>query len=181
LHLLATIVALFSRNEATLANFESYLAHLLPLGIVMTVIRQLALRRWRHRTLRPNLQIKPMILVFGSWPVYTLAWLMVLFRLPLRFRPTPKTPSGELNLVWLLPQTAVSLLLIVGLARYLADPSALSFLTWGFAGGELVAQLLLIVQWLSLRRSHLVSVSEIMGSQLKNQKNYRPAVKQDLS
>jgi cellulose synthase (UDP-forming) len=180
LHLLATIVALFSRNEATLANFQSYLAHLLPLGVAVMVIRQLALRRWRHRSLRPNLQIKPMILVFGSWPIYTLAWLMVLARVPLRFRPTPKAQSGKLNPVWLLPHTAVSLLLIVGLARYITEPSALSLLMWGFAGGELVAHLLLIGQWFGLPRSPLFSAASSVAEEMKS-KSYLKSVKQDLS
>lgn len=148
LHLLATIIALFSRNEATLATFQSYLRHLAPLGLAMMVIRQLALRRWRHRSLKPNYQIKPIVLVFGSWPVYTLAWLMALVRVPLRFRLTPKSQSGSLNPAWMLPQTAVSLLLLWGLLRHLPQPTDLSFLMWGFAGAQLVAHLLLIVQWL---------------------------------
>ena len=178
LHLLATLLALFSSNEAVLANFQDYLEHLAPLGIAMMIIRQLALRRWRRfsrgASLMSNLQIKPVILVFGTWPVYTLAWLMVLARLPLRFRPTPKTQSGSLSPGWMLPQVVVSLLLLLGLLRHVADPASLSFLMWGFAGAQLFAHVLLIVQWLRLSFSKdrpafpLLSSAETVHTQARS-------------
>ncbi len=178
LHVLATIIALFSSNPATLTSFQSYLAHLVPLGIAVIVIRQLALRRWRHFSLRPNLQIKPIILVVGSWPVYTLAWLMALIRVPLSFRLTPKAQSGDLNPGWMLPQTAVSLLLFWGMARHLGQPATLSFLMWGFAGAQLVAHLLLIGLWLS--RPRTADLEQSVINRLNKQKQ-RVAINGDTA
>lgn len=173
LHLLATILALFSPNEAARAVFEDYLFHLAPLGLVVVFIRYLALRRWRHRSLEPNMQIKPMVLVFGSWPVYTLAWLMALIRLPLGFRLTPKTHSSRLNLRWMLPHTAVVILLVVGLLRYVSQPASLPFFIWGFASGALAAHLILIAQWLlfSFKRRRENQLLAQANSLLSGQKN----------
>ena len=91
-----------------------------------------------------------MVLVFGSWPVYTLAWLMALLRLPLGFRPTPKSPSRSLNLWWIMPHTAVSLLLAAGLFRFLPEPASLPAIIWLVGTGALLTHLTLIVQWVSL-------------------------------
>ncbi|MCA9901556.1 MAG: glycosyltransferase [Ardenticatenaceae bacterium] len=174
LHLLATIVALFSQNGTTLANFQGYLEHLLPFGAVVVLIRQLALRRWRHQSFNTNYQIKPMVLVFGSWPVYTLAWAMALLRIPLGFRLTPKSHSKSLNLIWLLPQTAVSILLIVGLAKYLANPATFSWLVLGFAGGALGSHLLLIGQWLWLARAQQSRKDLLTSAKRRAQKKHLP-------
>jgi hypothetical protein len=55
------------------------------------------------------------MLVPATWPVYTLAWLMALCRIPLKFRPTPKTRAAGRSLVWVLPQAATVLLLLGGM------------------------------------------------------------------
>ena len=183
LHLLATIFALFSPTDAARAGLEDYLLHLAPLGTAVVVIRQLALRRWRHQSLESSRQIKPMVLVFASWPVYTLAWAMALLRLPLDFRPTPKSHSGSLKIRWMMPHTAVVILLTWGLLRYVAQPAALSLLIWGFAGGALLAHLILIAQWvwfsvakyrenrLQVKMTQMNSVKEAKFASLKGEKS----------
>jgi hypothetical protein len=48
------------------------------------------------------------------WPVNAMARLMAVLRIPVGFRPTPKTPSGGLNLFWLAPQATSILLMSAG-------------------------------------------------------------------
>jgi cellulose synthase (UDP-forming) len=119
LHLAAVIYVLLSADRALLAALESYLQHLLPLMLLVLLIRLLALRRWRHNTVPRNAQWRPIILVYATWPIYTVAWWMALLRLPLRFRLTPKTPAGHLHPNWILGQMVAMFLLIAGLTYHL--------------------------------------------------------------
>ena len=144
IHLLATLFHLFGRDSHSLGRFDRYLLHLLPLGIMTAVIRHLALRRWRHPSLKANWQWKPMLLVYATWPVYTLAWIMAVLRLPLAFRPTPKTQAGGLDPLWLLPQVIASLLLIVGILYTYVTTEYIYPLTFGFAVAQAAPQLLLL-------------------------------------
>jgi hypothetical protein len=56
---------------------------------------------------------RAMALMYATWPIYVLAWVMAVLRVPLAFRPTPKSQDGRLNPLWLLPQ-ALSVALIAG-------------------------------------------------------------------
>jgi cellulose synthase (UDP-forming) len=118
LHLLTTIGVLFSQSEATLGEFQDYLLHLLPLAAATALIRMVVLRHHAHPTLKQVMgkggvtQWKPLLLVLGTWPVYVLAWLMALLRLPVSFLSTPKQASGQgPNVAWIWPQ----ILAIVGI------------------------------------------------------------------
>lgn len=149
IHLLLTLIALLKGTPEALAGFEQYLVHLSPLAAVVLLIRHLALRRWRYRSLNYGLQWKAMALVFATWPIYTLAWIMAVLRLPLSFRPTPKTASGTLNPLWLLPQVVATLLLIVGLGySFFATGGQLFLMAYGFAVVQVVTQLLTILNWI---------------------------------
>ena len=149
IHLLATLGLLFSANHDALASFQQYLIHLLPLGSMAVIIRQFALHKWHHPSLKPTLQGKPLMLVYATWPIYTLAWLMTILRLPLTFRPTPKRSSGRLNPVWLLPQ-AVTLLSLVGGVFYTFTVVEGYFyvLLFCFAAGQSIPQADLLRQFL---------------------------------
>jgi len=116
IHLAVVIGVLFSGSKAAHAALQQYFIYLSPLTFLDLLIRQLALRKWRH----PSLSIGPLwravVLVYATWSIYTLAWVMAVLRLPLSFRPTPKNSAEGLNLLWLFPQLASVLLLISGLA-----------------------------------------------------------------
>lgn len=151
IHLLVTIGALWSGSPSALRNFEGYLEHLFPLVGVTLAIRQLALRRWAHPSIgNLRLQWSATVLVFVTWPVYTLAWLMAMFRVPLHFRPTPKTPSGWLHPAWILPQITTIILLITGLAYASVKTKLFPPLVVGFSLAEAIVQLLLLTDWLHM-------------------------------
>jgi cellulose synthase (UDP-forming) len=148
-HVLLTIAVLLSGSAVDLTWFEKYLLHLAPLLGMTLLIRQLALRRWRHPSLgKMKLQWKPTILVFATWPIYMLSWFMAIFRIPLRFQPTPKTSTGSLHVVWVLPQIVTTMLLLTGLLFSLAVTKAVNVVVFGFALGQIVAQLSLLSDWL---------------------------------
>lgn len=150
IHLFATLFALLGGNPNFLTGFQVYLSHFLPLFFVSLLIRIMALQRWRHWSLRSNLQGKAIALVFMTWPIYTLAWLMALLRIPLGFRPTPKNAIGGLNPLWLLPQFITTLLSIIGILYHLfIYEGPLQSLVLGFALAQTGVQLLFFSHYLA--------------------------------
>jgi cellulose synthase (UDP-forming) len=146
LHLIASTWCLYSSNEAIIAGYQDYLFHFIPMAVMTLLIRQLALRRWRHPSLESSFQWKPIILVFATWPIYTLAWIMAVLRVPLRFRPTPKTPSGGLSPLWLAPQLLSVVLISIGLVYTIVLGNGLNYLlVLTVAAGQAVSQLLLFL------------------------------------
>jgi cellulose synthase (UDP-forming) len=162
LHLIAALVALLRQDASALVTFEQYLWHLAPLAVMVLLIRQLALRRWRHHSLPyKSLQWQPLALVLATWPVYTAAWLMALFRLPLGFRPTPKASDSDgLNPLWLLPQWISVLLLVGGLIYQVARHGLVSFpLTYMFVLVLIGVQAPLLWHWL---RGRFISPAPVL-------------------
>jgi cellulose synthase (UDP-forming) len=127
-HLLATILILLFGDEQAINSFQKYLLHLLPMIIATIAIRSIALRYHVVSSVKKTLntpvymQWKPLLLVAGTWPAYSLSWLLALLRIPIRFRPTPKEAADRgPNLIWILPQMVVAIILFLGLinkARY---------------------------------------------------------------
>jgi cellulose synthase (UDP-forming) len=113
-HLFATIGVLIFANPSQRDAFHQYLHFLAPIVIMDVLIRVTAFRIYRY-VVYPRLPLyRALVLVYATWPVYTLAWGMALFRIPLSFRPTPKTTDGRLHPVWLLPQLLSIILLVIG-------------------------------------------------------------------
>ncbi|MCB9156730.1 MAG: glycosyltransferase [Caldilineaceae bacterium] len=114
LHLLATWFVLYMGEGRFLAVFHEYLMHIVPLAFMTWLIRARSFRIWRHPTEQAAGQWSAVLLVYTTWPIYTLAWLMAICRLPLAFRPTPKKADGLLRPLWLAPQAISVLLLTIG-------------------------------------------------------------------
>lgn len=144
-HLLATIIVLFSTNAALRQLFESYLLVFIPLMVVFTLIRQLVLAEWQHKSIRSSMQYKPFVLVFNTWPIYTLSWVMACIRLPLGFRPTPKVKADRFNLSWLIPQFATVTLLLAGLGFSIVRQATLSPLIMLFTATMFVLHAMLFM------------------------------------
>jgi hypothetical protein len=105
---------LFSGSPTIFQAFNDYLVRLAPLGAVAMLIRQVALTNFRPEGAPALVLSRPTVLVFGTWPIYTLAWIVSLLRIPIGFQPTPKTPTGRVNPWWLAPQISSILLLVAG-------------------------------------------------------------------
>jgi cellulose synthase (UDP-forming) len=152
LHLLLSGSVLFAPAPQR-ALVQDYLLHLLPLALADLIIRREALRLYRHPSVPVVVPLRALSLIYFTWPVYNLAWLMALLRLPLSFRPTPKAPIGGLNPAWLLPQGLASLAMVAGLVLTLADGRGLPvhFLVF-FVAAQVALQVVLILSWLRWRR-----------------------------
>ena len=148
LHLFATIVILIFGDASTRTAFHQYLIQITPLAATDVLIRFTALRLWRHPSTPRTSLLRAVALVYSTWPIYLMAWLMATFRLPLAFRPTPKMRSGKLNPVWLLPQVLALLTLTAGTLYTVIigghRPSSLLV----FATLQVLLQMILFGQWL---------------------------------
>jgi cellulose synthase/poly-beta-1,6-N-acetylglucosamine synthase-like glycosyltransferase len=111
-HLMFAILALFSKSPAMVSQFNDYLLHLAPLMVIAIIIRFLAL--YYVAPTGNRFVWRGIALVYFTWPVYSLAWIMALLRIPLKFQPTPKSPSERIHMVWLLPQVMAAGSLIAG-------------------------------------------------------------------
>lgn len=163
LHLITTTAALLWPTDTVIHAYQDYLIHFTPMALMTLVIRTLALRRWRHPSLQTSFQWKPIALVFATWPIYTVAWVMAVLRVPLKFRPTPKSHSGNFQPVWLVPQFASVLLLLLGILIAIVSGNGFAYpLVLLVAAGQLLPQLalfmLLAVRWLKrLVRSYIIA------------------------
>ena len=155
LHLFATIIVLIFASAPDRAAFHQYLIHLAPLALSDLVIRYVSLLYWRHSSIHRTSLFRAFILVYATWPVYMLAWFMALTRLPLAFRQTPKSLTGGLNPLWLLPQAIVIFLLFMGGAYTVIVKDHQPSLLLMFSVGQGFLQLSLFTMWLQ---------SEVMGT-----------------
>jgi cellulose synthase (UDP-forming) len=164
LHLVISGGAVLFAAAPTQALVQEYLLHLAPLLIIDLWIRREALRLWRHPSVPAIVPLRALALVYFSWPVYSLAWIMAVLRIPLRFWPTPKSPASRLNPIYLLPQAVASLALLVGLVLALAVQRGFTFYTLlVVVAAQMGLQGWLIGSWVSwqLARPRRLESSEV--------------------
>ena len=115
-----TIGVLLAGEAVARVNFGEYIVHFLPLVACILAIRLVALWTFRH----PSVPMAPLwrgfMLIYSSWPIYTLAWFMAVLRLPLDFRLTPKTGHGRTGWNWLAPQALASTAIAISLLAALS-------------------------------------------------------------
>lgn len=115
-HLALTLLVLASHDAAALRFFQGYLLALSPVVLMDVLIRNSALAAWSPPNEISTSVRRAVALVYATFPIYTAAWLMALLRLPLSFRPTPKTSQEGLRSIQRLPLILILLLLGVALA-----------------------------------------------------------------
>ena len=155
LHLFATIAVLISASALVRMAFHQYLIHLAPLALFDLLIRHLSILYWRHSSTPKTSLIHAVVLVYATWPVYMLAWFMALIRRPLASRLTPKSWTGGLNPLWLLPQAIVIFLLVLGGLYTIIVKDHRPSLLLMFAVAQGFLQLWLFTKWLQ---------SEVIGT-----------------
>jgi hypothetical protein len=154
---LATAVSVMV-SVSPLAAFQRYLLDLLPLTLCYIVIRPVAIAAHRHPSVVPRPLWRAVALVYFTWPIYTMAWLMAVLRLRLAFRPTPKEATGSIHPAWLFPQLLGMLCLALGAGTMLsagghcADTVARYPLVLAFAAVQCLLPLIVLVQRLNRHR-----------------------------
>jgi cellulose synthase (UDP-forming) len=163
-HLVTTLAILVAGSRVAQVGWLDYLLHIAPLGIVTLLVRQAALRTWRHPATLTTPWWRAMILVYATWPVYTLAWTMAVLRVPLSFRPTPKSASDTLKPSWLIPQALGLALLVTALVNALVTgDESLHPVVALFAAGQGLALAGLISQALRPWRTAQPARADLTG------------------
>jgi cellulose synthase (UDP-forming) len=180
LHLLATLITLYAGQAAWLAALNEYLLFAAPLVFMILLIRDLSFRQWRHPTQEVTSQWRAVTLIYATWPVYTLAWLMALLRVPLAFRPTPKTADGHLNPLWLAPQLTSVLLLINGIVTHWTQVRAYPLIIL-FAIAQAIPQLVVVCYWFWTVKERLLRQPDLPKSNHKRELDLYPRDKSQMS
>jgi hypothetical protein len=120
-HMGFTVGVLLAGEKLARVDLRQYIVHILPLVIVAFAIRMTALACWRHPSVRITPQWRAAVLVYATWPIYTLAWIMAALRLPLRFRLTPKHLDARTRWNWMAPQVLASALIAIAMVFGLAE------------------------------------------------------------
>jgi len=115
IHLGFLIALLLGGSRVAQIDFQDYLVHATPLIVCSLTIRQTAMWFFRHPSTRMRLLWRAMFLVTATWPLYALAWVLALVRIPVRFHPTPKSQAEGVPFLWILPQIAATGALVLSL------------------------------------------------------------------
>jgi len=169
LHLFATIAVLISASALVRMAFHQYLIHLAPLALFDLLIRHLSILYWRHSSTPKTSLIHAVVLVYATWPVYMLAWFMALIRRPLASRLTPKSWTGGLNPLWLLPQAIVIFLLVLGGLYTIIVKDHRPSLLLMFAVAQGFLQLWLFTKWLQSEVIGTIRPPVVQGESLEEE------------
>lgn len=121
-HIFWVLYALFSADNNQARQFADYLFHAIPLIAAFLIIQQFAGKNLRVKPLRPDIKLNGLLLVLGTWPVYTLSFVYSIFRIKLSFIATPKEAKGGNFIKLVLPQIIAITLLATAIVYRLQYP-----------------------------------------------------------
>lgn len=134
LHILAVLIALL--HESSASHLEDYLYHLVPFLSVFILSRVFSGKKYQIKTGGEGSGLKGLMVVFGTWPIYTFSLIYALFDIPLPFIPTPKHKSRQKLIKrmakLLLPQIAAVAVMTAAIVFHLVN-GGLSLLVLMFA------------------------------------------------
>lgn len=159
IHLALTLLVLVSRDPAAVSFFHGYLLALLPVLLMDLLIRNAALAAWRPPNGISTSVRRAIALVYVTFPLYTVAWLMALLRLPLTFVPTPKVAREGLSPMWRLPLYLAVLILGGGMVFGLNNPHR-SAVVLAFSALQSVPILVLLWQSITNRQWPRLQIRE---------------------
>lgn len=109
-HIIMTIFALLSTEINP--YFNSYLIHSFPFLFVFFVIHFYVRLVYKSRESKTGFSLRGLFLALSSWPVYTLAFILTVFRIKLPFQSTPKQGSSTKRFLIILPQVLTIVLIL---------------------------------------------------------------------
>ena len=152
LHMAFTAGVLLFGERLVRLDLRQYVVHFIPLVLCSMAIRIAALWTWRHPSVRAIPMWRAVALVYATWPIYTLAWIMAVVRVPLGFRLTPKSVDRRAGWNWLAPQVLSSTLMGLAVVLALVGGSTPHVeILLGFCAIQVLPQLVLL--WQSARSS----------------------------
>ncbi|MGB8648940.1 MAG: glycosyltransferase, partial [Anaerolineae bacterium] len=93
-------------------DMSGFLLHWLPFMAFSLLIRQVAIACWQPDPASRGFHLRGMLLVFGAWPVYTLALICALLRIRIPFIATPKQRVRGNYVGLIIPQLIAAALLL---------------------------------------------------------------------
>lgn len=114
-HLLLTIYALFSSQFNRGVGYSDYVLQSLPFIFFFFLIQVYIKEFYFIKEKKKGFHLEGYLLVLGTWPVYTIAFLSALFRIKVPFIATPKKSSHEGFLIMVIPQIIIVGLLAAGI------------------------------------------------------------------
>ena len=116
LHAGAALLVLYFGTRVMRADFAEYLIRAAPLAVLALAVRHVTTRFWHQRRDAVRIEWRGYALAFAFWPVYTLAFLCALLRIPAWHIPTPKERRTSRQLHVALPQLVLIALLLGAIA-----------------------------------------------------------------
>jgi cellulose synthase (UDP-forming) len=113
IHIIATIISLFSSNFN--AEFSNYIVNSLPFVIMFLLIQVYVKIFYFIKEKKKGFHVNGYLLVLGSWPIYTVAFISALFGIKIPFIATPKNVTSENIFKLIIPQVLFVLTLIIGI------------------------------------------------------------------
>ncbi|HSP88360.1 MAG TPA: glycosyltransferase family 2 protein [Ignavibacteriaceae bacterium] len=113
-HIAFCALALFSPEIN--AQFRNYILHSIPFLFMFFIIQVFTKNFYFIKRQKKGFNAEGYILVLGTWPVYTFAFLSALLRIKIPFIATPKNKTNLMdNLVLIIPQLITVLVLLAGI------------------------------------------------------------------
>ncbi len=130
-HIIFALTALLNQN--ILIEFNEYLLHSMPVLFMFFIIQIFIRRSFKVKETPPGLNLRGIILVLGTWPVYTSAFLSAVFKINIPFIPTPKERTNRSQHWLIMPQLLASILLLMAITYNLIFLEINSVLVIGFS------------------------------------------------
>ena len=126
-HVVAGILAPFVAHSAR--SLGDYLVHAAPLVLTYTAVHIIANRLFTIKPQEEKVDLRGILLVLASWPIYTLAFVASLLRINIAYVPTPKGPQQKHSYRIILPQLfAITLLLTSVTVHAITSPRGIDWL-----------------------------------------------------
>jgi cellulose synthase (UDP-forming) len=112
IHLIFCTLALFSQQISH--HLTEYIYHSLPFLFMFFLTHAFTKNFYFLKKEKKGFNLKGYILVLGTWPVYTFAFLTTLFRIKIPFIPTPKEKSFKKeNLFLIIISQIITVLILI--------------------------------------------------------------------
>jgi len=113
IHLLLTIIFLLKSSKMAGIGFSDYLIRLFPFAVLSTAINHFFDKK--NISTQNGMPWRGLLLAFGSWPIYVIAFFCSTFNIKIPFMSTPKEAKRDNFLKILIPQAMAVTLLIGGI------------------------------------------------------------------
>jgi len=125
LHIALTILAPFL--AISMDSMGEYIQRGVPFVLSYVLVHMAAYDAFALKPGKVQAEIRGMLLVISSWPVYSFAFISAIFKRTPKFVPTPKTHSSKPLIRLIAPQLITIVLLLISLFVHIQTSSPLQW------------------------------------------------------